>query len=165
MQWQSYMKVKESESVLGIGRSQWQGINTQYYCKNPGWSIPSIYSRYPLKNFLKKHLKQSLWVCLQTKQSMFVRINITLWGTVGNTIWGRDCAFSCVRVCLWLFYQLASWDEAALFRSSYLDASPSVVKQCWEMERGGREMGVWLSLSPVFCPLGFPRPIEPSPKA
>lgn len=59
---------------------------------------------------------------------MYVRINIYC---------GRECLFS---VCLWLFYQLASWDEAAVFRSSYLDASPSMVEQCWEMERGGREM-------------------------
>jgi len=54
-----------------------------------------------------------------------------------------------------LFSQLASWDEEAVFRSSYLDASPSVVEQCREVERGGREMGELAVLVSSLLPSGL----------
>lgn len=93
----------------------------------------------------------SLWVCVNILNGRWTSALILLI----NIFCGRECVFSCVGVCLWLFYQLASWDEAAVFRSSYLDASPSVVEQCWEIERGGWEMGGLAVLVSSLLPSGL----------
>lgn len=102
----------------------------------------------------KQHLCPGVYVYVD---SLNVRWTCALILLCSHTYFvGENVSFWCVCVCLWLFYQLASWDEAAVFKSSYLDASPSVVEQCWEMERGGREMGGLAVLVSSLLPSGLP---------
>lgn len=89
-------------------------------------------------------------MCVQPKRSMNVRINIT----DKHILWARMCLFMCR--CVFVVVLPALRDEAAVFRSSYLDASPSVVEQCWEMERGGSEMGGLAVLVSSLLPSGLP---------